>query len=163
MGRRVRFAAACALTFGAVTSGVLLGITSAGAQVDPIRVDMTGGRVAFLDFDGDGRPDTGDRFTGRSPLVDPASGEPVGGAFSECIAMTRIVVEQSRGTWICTYVLTLADGHIIVQGKDPAGLRGGTPYVLAVTGGTGLYRNARGEADAVDVEERTEITIHLEP
>jgi hypothetical protein len=77
--------------------------------------------------------------------------------------MTRIVVEQSRGTWICTYVLTLADGHIIVQGKDPAGLRGGTPYVLAVTGGTGLYRNARGEADAVDVEERTEITIHLEP
>jgi hypothetical protein len=35
--------------------------------------------------------------------------------------------------------------------------------VLAVTGGTGTYKDARGEADAVDVEERTEITIHLEP
>lgn len=159
MGRRIRFAAACALTLGAVTSGVLLGITSAGAQ-ESIRVDVTGGRVTFLDFDRDGRIEMGDRVTGRSPLVDPASSEPVGRAFADCVAMTRIVVEESRGTWVCTHVLALADGHIILQGEDPAGP--GT-YVLAVTGGTGLYRDARGEADAVDIEERTEITVHLEP
>jgi hypothetical protein len=137
-------------------------MNSAGAQVE-IRVDLTGGRVALVDLDGDGRIDTGDRFTGRSPVIDPASGESVGRAFSECIATTRVVVEQSKGTWVCTHVLALADGHITLQGEDPAGLREGAAYVLAVTGGTGLYRNALGEADAVDLEDRTELTIHLEP
>jgi hypothetical protein len=157
-----RSVAASALTLAVITGGVVLGISAARAQVEPIRVDVTGGRGALLDFDGDGRIDIGDRFTGRPQMVDPASEESAGRAFFECIAMTRIVVEQSKGTWVCTYVLPLADGHIILQGEDPAGA--GT-YVLAVTGGTRLYRDARGEADAVDVAslDRAEFTIHLEP
>lgn len=159
MGKHPRFVAANVLALGVVTGAVSLGAFSAGAQEEPIRVDLTFDRMVFLDFDGDGRIDTGDRATGRPQLVDPASGERAGRVFAECIVMSRIVVEQSKGTWLCTYVLALANGHINLQGEDPAGPGA---YVLAVTGGTGLYKDARGEADAVDVEERTEITIHLE-
>lgn len=157
--RKVRLVAASALISAVLTGGAVLGVNSAGAQVE-IRVDLTGSRLTFVDLDGDGRTDTGDRYTGRSLLVDPVSGERIGRSIGECIATTRIVVEQSKGTWVCTYVLALADGHIVLQGEDPAGAG---PYVLAVTGGTGLFRNASGEADAVDVEDRTELTIHLEP
>jgi hypothetical protein len=136
-------------------------MNSAAAQVE-IRVDLTGARVAFVDLDRDGRTDTGDRVAVRSLVVGPASGERVGRGLGDCVAMTRIEVERQRGTWACTHVLALADGPIILQGEDPAGAG---PYVLAVTGGTGLYRNALGEADAVDLEDldRTELTIHLEP
>lgn len=155
--RKLRSVAACVLTLG-MTGVVLIGITSAGAQ-EEIRVDVTGGRGAFVDLDGDGRIDTGDRVTGRSGVLDPVSGERVGRAFVDCVAVTPIVVEQQKGTWLCTQLLALADGHIILQGEDPAGIG---PNVLAVTGGTGVYRNARGEADQLDVEDRTEFTIHLE-
>jgi hypothetical protein len=158
MGRRMRFVAAFAVSLGAVTSGVLLGVTSVGAQAE-IRVGLTGGRVAFVDLDRDGRIDTGDRVTGRSLVADLATGERVGREFADCVAMTRIVVEQQKGTWVCTHVLALADGHIILQGEDPAGVGSN---VLAVTGGTGLYKDARGQADQVDTD-RTEFTIHLEP
>jgi hypothetical protein len=34
--------------------------------------------------------------------------------------------------------------------------------VLAVTGGTGSYANARGEANATDVGDRAELSIALE-
>ena len=61
---------------------------------------------------------------------------------------------------MCTHVLELPDGHLNLQGKDPSGLGS---HVFAVTGGTGLYRNARGEADEVDTDIAEEITIHLEP
>jgi hypothetical protein len=161
---KLRSVAGLALMLAAMTGGALTGITSAGAQGEPIRVDETGGRWAFVDLDGDGRTDTGDRFTGRSQLVDPISGEQVGRSFADCIATTRIVVERSKGTWVCTRVLALAGGHIILQGEDPAGFRDGEPYFLAVTGGTGSYSDARGEAEAVDVSDLgTELTIHLEP
>lgn len=164
MGKRIRFAAACGLVLGAVTSGVLLA-ASVGAQAEPIRVDIRAGdgRVTILDVDGDGRFDQGDRVVFRVPLRDPETGDRVGRAFGECVAMTRVVrPELQRGTWVCTYLLRLADGDITLRGPDPAGYGAS---VFAVMGGTGLYRNARGEADFVDAPDpdRTEITIRLEP
>jgi hypothetical protein len=162
MWKRLRFVTACALTL-AVTVGLLLGPAPVGAQGEPIRVDLRAGdiRVALLDFDRDGRIEMGDRAVVRGPLVDPATGDRVGPSFWECVAMTRIRPELQRGMWVCTALLRLADGDITLQGQDPAGFGAS---VFAVTGGTGLYRNARGEADVVDAPDpdRTEITIHLE-
>ncbi|MCI0634757.1 MAG: hypothetical protein L0206_12700 [Actinobacteria bacterium] len=70
--------------------------------------------------------------------------------------------ERQQGAAVCTAMIQLADGDITLQGPDPASFGAS---VFAVTGGTGLYRNARGEADVVDDPDpgRTEITIHLEP
>jgi len=159
MSRRIRFLAAGVLAVGAVWGMAFAWVVSAGAQGVPIRVDIPAGVGVLVDLDDDGRIETGDRFTGRSRVEDPATGDRVGRILFECVATTRIVVEQQKGTWLCTYVLELPDGHINLQGEDPAGV--GT-HVFAVTGGTGLYRDARGEADEVDTEFAEEITIHLE-
>jgi hypothetical protein len=156
----IRLMTVFALALAMVVSVVALGIASAGAQGEPIRVNIPAGVGALLDHDGDGRIDTGDRFTGRSRLDDPNTGERAGRVLFDCGATTPIVIERQKGTWLCTYVLELPDGHITLQGEDPAGVGS---HVLAVTGGTGLYRNARGEANEVDTELAEEITIHLEP
>jgi hypothetical protein len=165
MLNRLRLVTACGLTVGAVTSGLLLGTAPVGAQGEPIRVDQKFGdvRVARLDFDHDGRIEMGDRIAVRGPLVDPATGDQIGLAFWDCVAMTRVVrFEAQRGTTVCTALFELAGGDITLQGPDPAGFGAS---VFAVTGGTGLYRNARGEADVVDVPDpdHTEVTIQLEP
>jgi hypothetical protein len=165
MGKRVRLAAASALTAVVVTGGVSLGTASAGAQGEPIRVDQRfeDVRVARLDFDHDGTIEMGDRVAVRGPLVDPTTGDRVGRAFWDCVAMTRVArFEPQQGSTVCTALLRLADGDITLLGPDPAGF-GASDF--AVTGGTGLYRNARGEAGVLDAPDpdRTEITIHLEP
>ncbi len=64
-----------------------------------------------------------------------------------------------RGVWACSYVLRLADGQIALRGRDPAGLGS---YRLAVTGGTGKFRDARGQAEMEDLPRRTKITVELE-
>ena len=94
------------------------------------------------------------------PIVDPATGENVGPSLLDCVAQTHIVdAAACRGTWLCKVVLVLAEGNILLQGKDPAG---DGPYTFAVIGGSGAYRDARGQADAVDTSTSTTFTIHLE-
>ncbi|MCI0634766.1 MAG: hypothetical protein L0206_12745 [Actinobacteria bacterium] len=44
---------------------------SAGAQQEPIRVDVPAVGGVLLDLDDDGRIDTGDRITGRIRMEDP--------------------------------------------------------------------------------------------
>jgi hypothetical protein len=160
MGRSKRTVMASAMAMVTATGLVFAGIASAGAQGEPIRVSIPAGVGGLLDHDSDGRIDRGDRFIGRSRLEDPATGENAGRVLFDCLATTSIVIEQQKGTWMCTYVLELPEGHINLQGEDPAGVGS---HVFAVTGGTGVYRNARGEADEVDTEVAEEITIHLEP
>jgi hypothetical protein len=165
MRMRMRLGAVCGLMLVAVTGRVLLGITSAGAQGEPIRVDQRFGDPHFerFDFDHDGTSEMGDRIAVRGPLVDPFSGERVGLAFWDCVTMTRVVsFEPPRGSQVCTGLIRLTDGDITIQGTDPGGYGAS---VSALTGGTGLYRNARGEANVVDAPDpdRTEITIQLEP
>lgn len=165
MLKRLGLVTACTLVLGAMTGGLLVGITSVGAQEQPIRVDQRfrDVRVARLDFDHDGIIEMGDRVAVAGPLVDPATGDRVGSAFWDCVAVTRVVrFELQRGSTVCSALFRLADGDISLRGPDPAGFGAS---VFAVTGGTGLYRSARGEADVVDAPDpdRTEITIQLEP
>lgn len=163
MWKHLRFGAVCALVLGMATGGAVLGTARVGAQ-EPIRVDQRFGelRVARLDFDHDGRSEIGDRIAVRGPLVDPVTGDRVGLAFWDCVTMTRVVsFEPPRGSQVCTGLIRLTDGDITIHGPDPGGYG---VSVFGVTGGTGLYRNARGEADVVDAPDpdRTEITIQLE-
>ena len=77
---------------------------------------------------------TGDLLTFHNPVFDAADATKVAHDQGQCV---RIAVGSS---WECTWTTFLPGGHVTVEG----------PFfdthdsVLAVTGGTGVYRNARG-------------------
>jgi hypothetical protein len=67
-----------------------------------------------------------------------------------------------RGHWggNCTAWAKLADGYITVAGETG----GNDRHTFAVTGGTGLYRNVRGQAHVTDISEtESELVIELIP
>lgn|SRR5919106_67527 len=161
MSRRIWMLAVGVVAVGATVAAAVVGPTAAGGQKGPIELEirLSDARSVILDFNRNGRINRGERAVDRAPLRDPATGDRVGRAFLDCIAATRIVPLRS-GTWVCSYVLRLSEGHIILEGEDPAGEG---PNVLAVTGGTGVYRDARGQVDQMDFPDRSTYTIHLEP
>src|SRR6058998_1876742 len=79
----------------------------------------------------------GNVLTFANDVFDSADKTKVGSDQGYCI---RIVVGK---TWECNWTTFLADGQITVEG--PFSDTGNT--VLAITGGTGKYRNARGSME----------------
>jgi hypothetical protein len=133
----------------AVPAGVVAGVTavlavalvavggSAGTDISaPVRIHVIEHAKTDTVID-TGRPgDTsGDLLTFHNPVFGPKDAQRVGHDQGDCIR-----ISPSHGSWECRYVTHLDGGSITVEG----------PFfdthdsVLAVTGGTGLYRNARG-------------------
>ena len=79
----------------------------------------------------------GNVLTFANDVFDSKDAKKVGSDQGYCI---RIVVGK---TWECNWTTFLADGQITVEG--PFSDTGNT--TLAITGGTGKYRNARGSMD----------------
>ena len=77
---------------------------------------------------------SGDLLTFHNPVFDAANAKQVGRDQGQC---TRIVAGSS---WECTWTTFLPGGHITVEGP----FFDTRDSVVAVTGGTGVYRNARG-------------------
>lgn len=77
----------------------------------------------------------GDILTFANQLYDAANENPIGTDNGYCF---RTVVAS---TWECNWTITLEEGQISVEGPffDAA------DSILAITGGTGAYKNARGE------------------
>ena len=78
---------------------------------------------------------SGDLLTFHNPVFGPNDAQRVGHDQGDCIR-----ISPSQGSWECRWVTHLDGGSLTVEG----------PFfdthdsVFAVTGGTGLYRNARG-------------------
>jgi allene oxide cyclase len=79
----------------------------------------------------------GNVLTFNNDVFDAANATKVGSDQGYCV---RIVVGKS---WECNWTTFLSDGQITVEG--PFSDTGDT--VVAITGGTGKYRNARGEME----------------
>jgi allene oxide cyclase len=77
---------------------------------------------------------SGDLLTFHNPVFDPKDAAQVGRDQGQCV---RIVPGAS---WECTWTTFLPGGHITVEGP----FFDTRDSVIAVTGGTGIYRNARG-------------------
>lgn len=77
----------------------------------------------------------GDQLAFGNPIYDPANQTRLGDDQGSCV---RTVVGKA---WECTWTLILPEGQITVEGPfyDAA------DSVLAITGGTGSYRGARGQ------------------
>jgi allene oxide cyclase len=102
-----------------------------------------------------GGPDrAGDPLTFTNPVFNAANTRQVGHDEGFCMRL-----DVSTGTWECLWTTFLARGQITVQG----------PYydtrdsVLSITGGTGAYRNARGQMKlvALDGGKEYDFVFHL--
>jgi allene oxide cyclase len=104
--------------------------------VSPVQIHVIEHAVSDTVTDtGPGGDSPGDLLTFHNPIFDASDTTRVGSDQGDCIRISPKV-----GTWECRWVTWLAGGSITVEG----------PFfdthdsVLAVTGGTGAYRNARG-------------------
>jgi allene oxide cyclase len=111
----------------------LVSVSVAGPNVTRLEVveHATTDTVVDLTTKGDS---SGDLLTFHNELFDETNTQVVGSDQGECV---RIVVGVS---WECRWVNFLEGGSITVEGPFfDAG-----PSALAITGGTGAYRGARG-------------------
>jgi hypothetical protein len=102
--------------------------------------------VAFVDAPPAG-PSLGDRLVFSSDLFDQ-DGRKVGSDAADCVTV-RIdssAPAAQQQIFQCAITVQLADGQITFQGMAK-----GTENFFAITGGTGAYRTARGEAFAKDL------------
>ena len=116
------------------------------------------GDLAFIDTGAPG-PSIGDRLVFSNPIFD-TEGNRVGRDGADCL-IVRIDASappDRQQVVQCTISVQFAEGQITVQG-----LAQGTDNVFAITGGTGAYREAKGEVRAVDITPlvEAEITIWL--
>lgn len=139
------------LAAGAVALGV--GAVAAGAQID------------------DGRPSRNLVYTERATAVTPIDlGAPGPSQGDQFVVASELLDSHDRtiatGGGVCTIISTsdvvchgtqvFGDGQVSLQGVVPlAVLSGGGRYSLAITGGTGAYRNARGEVLGNQIDSRT--------
>ena len=127
-----------ALTVGIVAGAVIQGAAFGGTAArlrHPTTVHVIEHALTDTVVDTGKKGDSsGDLLTFHNPVFDSANASEAGRDQGQCI---RIAVGRS---WECTWTTFLPGGHITVEG----------PFfdthdsVLAVTGGTGVYRNARG-------------------
>ena len=119
---------------GLVIQAVAFGGTAAKLQ-KPVTVHVVEHALTDTVVDtGKAGDTTGDLLTFHNPVFDAADATQAGRDQGQCIRIA------ARKSWECTWTTFLPGGHLTVEG----------PFfdtrnsVLAVTGGTGIYRNARG-------------------
>jgi allene oxide cyclase len=132
----VGLAAAAALTIGA--------ILATASSAEPSRAHTTQATVHVVEHaitdteipSGGGKDVKGNILTFDNPVFDAADKKQVGHDEGFC---TRLAPAQ--GIWECLWTTFLARGQITVQGP----FYDTRNSVLSITGGTGAYRNMRGE------------------
>ncbi len=138
----------------AITTTLLLAVSGVVIFVGSLpATSETGGRTIRL-FEHDtqqsllnlGGKDTspGDEAIFAGDLFDHAGGMKIGRVGAVCTTISG--TSAAAGDLQCTATFVLARGQITCQGlSDSAAFFGGATVPFAITGGTGLYRNARGE------------------
>jgi len=114
---------------------------------------------------GDRGQGPGDLFVFSGDLTDgTATGPKVGRAAGSCTTTSGDAAKP--GDLLCAITLTLRGGQIQTQAVyDSAALFGGSVVPLAITGGTGDYRGARGDgtAQVPDPKDPTAVVFVLNP
>ena len=120
--------------------------------------ERSDGNIAFVDTGAPG-PSIGDRLIFSAAIFD-TNGQRIGRDGADCLIVRIDPTEPPARQQIvqCTISVQLPDGQITVQG-----LAQGTENYFAITGGTGAYREARGEVLARDITPlvEAEITVWL--
>jgi allene oxide cyclase len=125
----------------AVAAFVVLAVLVAAAAVpkvtEPTRIHVIEHATTdvVIDTDQSGSDTTGDLLTWHNVIFDASDAHHVGRDQGDCIR-----INVARGTWECRWVTWVAGGSLTVEGP----FYDTHDSVLAITGGTGAFRNARG-------------------
>ena len=127
-------ALAAGLVAGAVIQAAAFGGTTAKLR-KPVTVHVIEHALTDTLIDTGKAGDTsGDLLTFHNPVFDKTDATQVGRDQGQCVRIAK------GASWECTWTTFLPGGHITVEGP----FFDTRDSVLAVTGGTGVYRNARG-------------------
>ena len=148
------------LPSGALALLLLLGgvaIAGAAPKAKPadkagtLRFDVQFSPFHLVDADGDNNPSLGDYVVFHDLLL--TDGRPVGDEAGTCP-----LVDLEQGLIHCTGTIRLPAGQLTFQGLTTTA----PTKEVAITGGTGRYQGAAGEATLVEFGDDTgTLTIHL--
>ena len=159
MGTKFRLFAVLAL---ALIIGVVSLVSTAGGakkngkKVEIINLATRTDQEADLDLDPSG-PSLGDRFVFSDNVF--RGDRQVGMLGAEC-TVTRLEPnpvpagqEPTSATVNCVGTIQLPKGQVTVQGLITFSEEAGDRFTIAITGGTGAYRTAHGEATVTENED----------
>ena len=133
-------------------------MTATGStSAETITFNMRDGTFRFLDLPPRGdHPSAGDSFVLTNRLM--KGGERIGTLHAMCTA-TRRAADPARTPFLCQGVYHLQGGRI----SGDTTFNGANPVIkVAITGGTGIYAGASGEATEVPTEKGSRVTVTLE-
>ena len=138
MRRTLILTTAAAVLASALTAGAMAIGSGSGGIVSPIRIHVVERPVTDQVIDiGAAGDSPGDQLPFANPIYDARTKHKVGSDQGNCLRAST-----SQGRWECSWTTFLRHGQITVEGP----FRDAFPTtVLAVTGGTGAYRNVRGQ------------------
>ena len=135
--RRITVIAALGATIVLAVAVVAVARTSDISE--PIRIHVVEHATTdtVVDTDGDGADSTGDLLTFHNKVYNASNTRVVGRDQGQCVR-----IAPARGTWECNFTTILDGNGVTVEGpfydnRDTS--------VFSVTGGTGRFRNARGQ------------------
>jgi len=141
--RSVHAAAVAIIAVGVLVVGAAPAAAGGKGERNKLRLAGTITQFQFLDLGTPG-PSLGDEIVFSEVLRN--DGREVGTAGRVCTA-TEAVPPYSTLTYQCISTLSLRRGKITIQGLvELQGINDPGPFTSAITGGTGAYRGASGEA-----------------
>ena len=147
--RRGTFFAVAAAAVVAGGIGAYSAVAGDGSGGRTFTVHERGLATAFVAAEST-QPPLGTVFVLSADILDD-SGAVIGRDGGAC------TITNADGTVLCDLAVRLPGGQLTLSG-----LANGGDNVFAITGGTGIFRNARGEAHAVDTSALTsDVTISL--
>ncbi|MEU9013578.1 hypothetical protein AB0D12_28215 [Streptomyces sp. NPDC048479] len=115
-------------------------------------------QISSIDVDGSSGPSQGDEFVVSGNLI---HGSATVGNFGEVCTITRTAPADEFDLQ-CVGSLTLTEGQITFQGRFTVTAAGPGDASVAITGGTGSYRTARGSIQSVMLNATdTQLTVRV--
>jgi hypothetical protein len=149
--KRAAGAAIVTLMALALSSGTAVADGKGKRKGDTLRLVAVESQSAFIDL-GDPGPSLGDEIVFSEVLK--KRGREAGTSGGVCVA-TEVTPPYTSITYQCVATLSLDRGQITLQGLGEIQGEGDMgPFRLAITGGTGAYRGASGEATFRRVSDR---------
>jgi allene oxide cyclase len=132
---RLGLAVAAVASLALALSGTASASNSSRSTVHVIEHADTDGIFGGLDH-------AGSILTFHNPVYNQADTKQVGSDQGDCVR-----IDKATGTWECRWTTFLTGGQITVEGP----FNDTSATVLSITGGTGVYSQARGQMKLISI------------